>query len=742
MDSNLENSPAKEGVTQDGNTEFAQDDLPPHYFQRRDYGAPFPTEMQQDRLLRVHPEIVKTSPQRKWKPKEVKLQDDEVPSGNETKEVFVQATVLTSERPQEGDIVKPVQATVLTSACPHEGEIAKPVQATLLTPEGMCDRELVEPVQVPALFTQCPTKSHPPDDDVQNYDSGPEHEEHFQQTGIEVDTDSSTVEVHPPQLTHRQQAARETILTKLYKEVEDMDDEGEIYTDSCCENCSNILCITCSCPRCSTDRKLPQATQLLETEALRKGRIQGSKNFADAVFPLVPDVLRILWVIIEFGLAVTGLILSVATISLNQNRGFTILHLVLTILACILAGIDAIYNLKNSTTLQKLCCRRRTDNDHTQDVTGCKQKCCSYLTDLLDILRLILSEAILYPLLICDIFELIVGQGFNGESSGDHLGFALFIVSLISLVLTVYLARIIVLVGMIKNANAVRSPTRKMIDTDTDYDADIKRSAVYYQAIFCIHVGFQMLVQSLMYVAIAAKIRYDNRHFYAVGNSNEEIQVTSFLWYMMAAAYVLPTMGLFTFFIVTYYWSQQYPVGYRIDMISIFKMTEYGMTDLSRIGEEITQKNEKMLKALGGEVEGKRAKIIAKMDGLLFKPLQDDFQELFRKNWGVKFLYPFKTPMLVFACFVYFALQLAFVVCAAQSVDEMGEVVTHVLNGGGWVYYYISAVIVTIIANLYTFLVVGLWIAVITAVVITIVPAITYCIITCVLVLLCRSSDC
>ena len=700
MDSNLENSPAKEGVAQDGNTE---DDPPPPYFQRRDYGAPFPTEMQQDRLLRVRPEMAKTSPQRKWRPKEVKMQDDE--PGNETKEVLVQATVLTSERPQEGDIVKPVQATVLTSECPqewgldkpapaplltsaypHEGEIAKPVQATLLTPEGMYDRELVEPVQVPALFTQCPTKSHPPDDD----NSGPEHEEYFQQTAIEVDTDSSTVEVPPPQLTHRQQAARETILTKLYKEVEDMDDEGEIYTDSCCENCSNILCITCSCPRCSSDsdRTLPQATQLLETEALRKGRIQGSKNFADAVFPLVPDVLRILWVIIEFGLAVTGLILSVATISLNQNRGFTILHLVLAILACILAGIDAIYNLKNSTTLQKLCCRRRTDNDHTQDVTGCKQKCCSYLTDLLDILRLILSEAILYPLLICDIFELIVGQGFNGESSGDRLGFALFIVSLISLVLTVYLARIIVLVGMIKNANAVRSPPHENID-NPDYDADIKRSAVYYQAIFCIHVGFQMLVQSLMYVAIAAKIRYDNRHFYAVGNSNEEIQVTSFLWYMMAAAYVLPTMGLFTFFIVTYYWSQQYPVGYRIDMISIFKMTEYGMTDFSRIGEEITQKKEKMLKALGrkgkrgGEVEGKRAKIIAKMDGLLFKPLQDDFQELFKKNWGVKFLYPFKTPMLVFTCFVYFALQLAFVLCAAQSVDEMGEVVTHVLNGGG-----------------------------------------------------------
>ena len=96
-------------------------------------------------------------------------------------------------------------------------------------------------------------------------------------------------------------------------------------------------------------------------------------------------------------------------------------------------------------------------------------------------------------------------------------------------------------------------------------------------------------------IFIAAKIRHDNRHFYEDENSDEGICVTNYLWYMMASGYVLSIMGLFTFFIVTYYWSQQYPVGYRIDMISIFKMTEYGMVDLSNRRKEIAEKKEKII---------------------------------------------------------------------------------------------------------------------------------------------------
>lgn len=146
-------------------------------------------------------------------------------------------------------------------------------------------------------------------------------------------------------------------------------------------------------------------------------------------------------------------------------------------------------------------------NDEEGSQNGCK-KCCSHSTNLFDLLRLLLSEAIFYPLLICDIFELIVGRGFEGNNSGDRLGFALFIISLLGMVLTVYVARIIVLVGMVKNATAVRTPNKKICDSNqeqSDYDPEIRRSAVWYQASFCTHVVLQMLTQLLMYICHCGK---------------------------------------------------------------------------------------------------------------------------------------------------------------------------------------------------------------------------------------------
>ena len=49
--------------------------------------------------------------------------------------------------------------------------------------------------------------------------------------------------------------------------------------------------------------------------------------------------------------------------------------------------------------------------------------------------------------------------------------------------------------------------------------------------------------------------------------------------------------------------------------------------------------------------------------------------------------------------------QLAFVVCGALAIDEMGKGETVFLNGGGWsVYYYVAAALGAIV-NIYSFLV-------------------------------------
>ena len=143
-------------------------------------------------------------------------------------------------------------------------------------------------------------------------------------------------------------------------------------------------------------------------------------------------------------------------------------------------------------------------------------------------------------------------------------------------------------------------------------------------------------------------------------------------------------------------------------------MTEYGMMDVMNFRETIRKKGKKMRESLK-DGEKKRAVLLDIVVGL--KPLKSDFYKLFNRSWFTKFLYPFRAPWLAIICLIYALLQLAFVFCAAQTVNEMGEIVTQILNGGGWVIYYSVAVVVWVIANIYTFLIAGFWLLIIAAII-------------------------
>ena len=522
---------------------------------------------------------------------------------------------------------------------------------------------------------------------------------------VSEEVDSKPPEVKIKSQLTRHKKAKDAIIKDICREFEEVctDSEGGAYKDSCCRGCIGCCFQSVSCTAsnpCGRSRSSPisvsKKEQLLNTAALTKARKRGWDHFKKAIFPLVSDTLRVLWVFIELILLFSGLIISITGLFLDQNQVFKIIHLVLAIVPFILAVIDAY----KTFILKKICCKK-CSTENVSEAGDCK-KCYSRCTNLFDVMRAILSEVVLYPLLIFDIFDVITGRGFEKGSSGENrLGFAHFVITLIAMALSVYVARIVVLVGVVKNASAVRTPPKDITTEDlqeSGYDQAIKKSAVCYQGFFCVYVILQMLTQLLMYIAIGAKIRYDNRHFYYADNTDQTIQFTSFLIYMIVAGYLLPFLGLLNFFIVTFYWSQQYPIGFRLDMLSISKMSTYSITDLLN--------PKKMVK---DKVDSLNEKAVSQV----FDPLKNDFMVLFQKGFFDKFSYPFNSPTLVFICILYTALQAAFVVCASEAVDEMGSVFTHILNGGGWVIYYIIAIIFGVIANFYAFLVVGFWILVI-----------------------------
>ena len=493
------------------------------------------------------------------------------------------------------------------------------------------------------------------------------------------------------------------------------------------QKCTDICCQSCVCNFQNPFAKqkgnpVIQKNEIL-TPVLRRGRAQGWTVYSNVVFPLFSDIIRDAWVISELVIVLIALIFSIVTFSLSEKkRVFNIIQLLLTIISSLLAVIDGIVTLPECRSCRACWAKVKERNSmninaetgntiKVQATDGipeksCRKKCCACCKEFLDIVRAFLTEALVYPLLLCDIFDVIIGKAYEGRSAADVTGFILFLLSCAALLLYVYIARLLILVGMIKAVQERRKPLvdDPEVQKKYRYDTTIGRAAFYFQGYFFVHVCLQMLAQIMMFIAIGGKIRYDNRHFYDPTNKNEDdlpIYVSSHLWYMLISAYIMPLLGLLTFFIVTYYWVQEFPIGLCIDMIKVLQMP--GPDELVKFKKTLKDKHEQLLSKF-----------------VRMEKLETQFKDMRTKNFCEKFVYPFKSPVLIVLCLIYAALQFAFIMSAALAIDEMGQLVSQILNGGGWIVYYIIAVIVGIIANVYVFAVAALWGAIIVGVVVLI----------------------
>ena len=482
---------------------------------------------------------------------------------------------------------------------------------------------------------------------------------------------------------------------------EDAADEEPTYGDRCIDQC----CQACACDfsKDCHSQNLLQKKEIV-TPTLRRGREKGWGMLFQFTFPLVTSALRHIWIGSEFIFTIIATVLSSIMFKLGNDEAFNITHLVLASISFALATLDFGLNLYDHC---KECCHKvETEENGTDPLVDVKVdakgngKCLKYSKNVLDFCRTWIAELILYPLLICDMFEFITGQGWKNETATDRLGFALFIVSSGALVVYVYIVRLLIVFGMMYRVQKGRK-LKKVSDHDEAYSA----SAIWVQLYFYIHVLGQMLVQILMLISIGAKIQYENReteNTAAASGDGASIHISPFLWYMIVAGYILPFLGFLTFFIVTYYWVQEFPIGICLDVLSLLIPASGSADSIHNIKEEIKGPSEKMSKIL---------------KYVNYAALKQDFQGMRGKSWfGVKFAYPFQRPVLVVLCILYFGSQVTFAVSAVLTVEldtesRIGELIMKVvvLNGGYWFTFYIAAVVLGILANLYTFIVAVIW---------------------------------
>ena len=461
---------------------------------------------------------------------------------------------------------------------------------------------------------------------------------------------------------------------------------------------------------CTSLKKSPKAVEFPKMNlidlVLQNGRRKGAKAFSKLVFPLVREPLRWAWIIGEVILVLVGLILSIATFTTGNNTLFTQIHLALTVIAAILVFVDAGVSLrpcKCHKTAEQIQVNNELNSNENENVNETphdvsrknhhdgqsKGNCskCDCLKTTFDVSRAVLTELILSPLLVCDLFEVITGQGYNSEQSSDRLGFALFVIDCIGTSFFLYIARLMILAGAIKSIYRIHSQS-------TD-DSDVRFKAFLFQIVFLVHTVGQMLGQLVMFVAVGAQIRYDNQHLYEPSDqtsfSTDTIHTSGPLVYMSIAVCFLPLFGMFTFFIYANFWVQEFPISLITDFMKLVQIP--GATEILDYTKTVKD----------------HSKVLSKItEKLQLSILNNKFADLHNNTLSVKILYPFRNPFLVVLCLVYGAFHLAFYICAGIGYNNTKDIVA--LHGSGWVLYYtIIGAFFDIAINFYVLIIAACW---------------------------------
>lgn len=497
-----------------------------------------------------------------------------------------------------------------------------------------------------------------------------------------------TVEMDGPEITARVETSISACIVRIERCVDEFDEWGEdvaLEHDSCGERCADTLCLTCGSDLCSCKFSCSGIVRphRILSAPLRKARNLGMKFllFDGLTFPLLNHIVRDLVVGGELLYTIVGLILSVVNYAkADCHQVFNVVNLTIGIVAALLgiaSSIQALYIFR----------KKRLGIDMGYNDSGIAQ--------IIDILRTVLAEILIYPLLICSIFSLVTSRPYETRTDDDIVGLIRFAISALSFVVFVYVLRIVILAGAIFHIQEIRRYT-------------VTGCAVNYLLLyFLVHVTLQMIVQAFMVVATGRQIFEENLHFYNASDFNYTnytdfyytdsdasclpVMVSGKLWYMIIGTYLFPIIGIFMFFVAGYYWVQEFFIKIFIDVRSLLKTP--GVDSFFSSKKKWTEMGDTMARKLD-----KLENVYLPCEGL------DDI------SWCTKFSYPFKSPAMIISCIAFLVLNYFFI-AFGSGITAIGPISVGValLEFTGWNIVYLFGAIFGVLANFYTFLVGVIW---------------------------------
>lgn len=459
--------------------------------------------------------------------------------------------------------------------------------------------------------------------------------------------------------------------------------ESTISDDS--GNRQTTACSTCSdCCQYQINVSKNSHTPYLTPE-MNHANNQGFSMLKKLLFPAMPKFLTDILVFAELGVTITQFVLALISISIGSNRAYNITYIVIAGIALLLALIDAFLyfiELGSCARIFRYCYskQKRHHSSANQKCHLLSPKIKNWLTQSFELIRTLLSELLIYPLVVLDLFDLIVGGTYLRQTSAERINFSLFIIGSTFLVFSVYVIRTFMVISAAINIR--RTP----LDPSKS-----KSNTLGLVTHFCVHVIFQIIVHITIVAIVGVKIHQENPI------PCEDIQssctnVSPFLIYIIIVGGILPLYGIGVFFIVNYYNLRELSIGFWVNMLALLQSESFAIAVFSNTGIKESKERAK--------------KIIKKFR---YEEVKNQLKKFQSAPTWIRFLYPFQFPFLFAIAAFYEILLLSFIVCLAFGVDQNGEV-QFVLFEQGLSSAAFIAVILILIANLHVLALVSLWI--------------------------------
>ena len=387
------------------------------------------------------------------------------------------------------------------------------------------------------------------------------------------------------------------------------------------------------------------------SESLSRASDIGTKMIPKVALPAAPKFFRDAWVLTELLLTVIMFLYAFVNTNYRINGLYNAIYITLSTLNLVLALVDSFYYFHELGScmilIQRLQRRfrkkRHSDYESLENTTyesssgmeideedmeaiSDRQCSCFKLCSLspkrkeqlnmwFELIRTIVSEALIYPLVVLDLFGVI-----SDPTISDKVNFSFFLIGSFYLVLSVYIARVMVSVLTLLTMKNLLSASQT------------GKQNVFFIVRFLFHSIGQIVVHLCCVLAVAIKIKQENDH------NNGQYHASPILFVVIFGGWFIPILGIMTYFAINYFWAQQFSIGFFVELMSLLQEGD--------VIESLTLSKDEV----AAEAKERAKKILEKME---YKQVKKEYKELESTGRIKKLAYPIRLPVFITVSIVY-----------------------------------------------------------------------------------------